>query len=78
MDDRDFTPIENLQPFYCHIQIGEYAELGDVKAEDLDKDEAEFLRVCETRVKDCEGKLKVSRAEENMKLNMKENMKENI
>jgi len=39
-------------------KIGEYAELGDVKAEDLDKDEAEFLRVCETRVKDGEGKLK--------------------
>ena len=35
-----------------------------MKAEDLDKDEAEFLRVCETRVKDCEGKLKVRRGEE--------------
>ena len=45
-------------------QIGEYAELGDVRAEDLDKDEAEFLRVCETRVKDGDGKLKVSEAEE--------------
>ena len=32
-----------------------------MKAEDLDKDEAEFLRVCETRVKDGEGKLKVRR-----------------
>ena len=32
-----------------------------MKAEDLDKDEAEFLRVCETRVKDGEGKLKVER-----------------
>ena len=31
-----------------------------MKAEDLDKDEAEFLRVCETRVRDGEGKLKVS------------------
>ena len=49
-----------------------------MKAEDLDKDEAEFLRVCESRVKDCEGKLKVRREEENMKQNMKENMKENI
>ena len=51
--------------YYCD-QIGEYAELGDVRAEDLDKDEAEFLRVCETRVKDGEGKLKVTTEEHEM------------
>ena len=41
------------------IKIGEYAELGDIKGADLDKDESEFLRVCESRVKDNGGKLKV-------------------
>jgi len=51
-------------------KIGEYAELGDVKAVDLDKDEAEFLRVCESRVKDNGGKLKV------VDVNKKESMLE--
>ena len=46
-------------PSYCVSQIGEYAELGDVKGTDLDKDESEFLKVCESRIADNGGKLKV-------------------
>ena len=34
------------------LQIGEYAELGEVTAADLERDEAEFLRVCEARLGD--------------------------
>ena len=34
------------------LQIGEYAELGEVTAADLERDEAEFLRVCEARTRD--------------------------
>ena len=60
----------NCQLFIFFYQIGEYAELGDVKAADLDKDEAEFLRVCESRVKDNGGKLKV------VDVNKKESMLE--
>ena len=55
---------------FIFYQIGEYAELGDVKAVELDKDEAEFLRVCESRVKDNGGKLKV------VDVNKKESMLE--
>merc|ERR1712212_184730 len=40
-------------------KIGEYAELGNVARDALKKDEAEFMRVCEGRMKDTEGKLKV-------------------
>merc|ERR1712088_439832 len=40
-------------------KIGEYAELGAVKAEMLGKDEPEFLKVCDSRAKENGGKLKV-------------------
>jgi hypothetical protein len=39
-------------------KIGEYAELGNVSREKLKEDEAEFVKVCEGRMKDTEGKLK--------------------
>merc|ERR1712102_120022 len=38
-------------------KIGEYAELGNVTAEDLDTDEKEFLRVVNSRIKNADGKL---------------------
>merc|ERR1712073_188358 len=38
-------------------KIGEYAELGDVKADDLEVDEKEFLRVVKSRIKNADGKL---------------------
>merc|ERR1712117_109673 len=38
-------------------KIGEYAELGNVTAEDLDTDEKEFLRVVNSRAKNADGKL---------------------
>ena len=42
------------------LQIGEYAELGEVTAADLERDEAEFLRVCEARLRDSgDSRLKV-------------------
>ena len=40
-------------------KIGEYAELGNVTADQLEADEAEFVRVCEGHMKANEGKLKV-------------------
>jgi len=40
-------------------KIGEYAELGAVKAEMLAKDEPEFMKVCDSRAKENGGKLKV-------------------
>merc|ERR1712098_342261 len=39
-------------------KIGEYAELGDVTRDQVKKDEEEFLRVIEGRVKNGDGKLK--------------------
>jgi len=39
-------------------KIGEYAELGNVSREKLKEDEAEFVRVCEGRMKEADGKLK--------------------
>merc|ERR1712109_196151 len=39
-------------------KIGEYAELGNVEREELKEDEAEFVRVCEGKMKDNDGKLK--------------------
>merc|ERR1712024_424050 len=39
-------------------KIGEYAELGNVTREKLKEDEAEFVRVCEGKMKDNDGKLK--------------------
>jgi len=38
-------------------KIGEYAELGNVTAEDLEVDEKEFLRVVNSRIKNADGKL---------------------
>merc|ERR1711874_964181 len=40
-------------------KIGEYAELGNVAKDKLKEDEAEFVRVCEGRMKETEGKLKL-------------------
>merc|ERR1711970_818970 len=40
-------------------KIGEYAELGPVTRESLKEDEVEFVRVCEGRMKETGGKLKV-------------------
>merc|ERR1711874_161982 len=40
-------------------KIGEYAELGAVKAESLGKDEPEFMKVCKNRAEENGGKLKV-------------------
>merc|ERR1712149_75244 len=39
-------------------KIGEYAELGNVERDKLKEDEAEFVRVCEGKMKDNDGKLK--------------------
>jgi len=39
-------------------KIGEYAELGNVSRDKLKEDEAEFVRVCEGRMKEADGKLK--------------------
>merc|ERR1712106_20937 len=39
-------------------KIGEYAELGNVSREKLKEDEAEFVRVCEGRMKEADGKIK--------------------
>merc|ERR1712214_71993 len=39
-------------------KIGEYDELGNVEREKLKEDEAEFVRVCEGKMKDNDGKLK--------------------
>merc|ERR1711976_1128039 len=39
-------------------KIGEYAELGNVEREKLKEDEVEFVRVCEGKMKDNDGKLK--------------------
>merc|ERR1712020_882222 len=39
-------------------KIGEYAELGDVTRDAVKADEAEFVRVCEGKMKDNDGKLK--------------------
>merc|ERR1712021_242826 len=39
-------------------KIGEYAELGDITAEMIAEDEAEFAKMCENRAKDNGGKLK--------------------
>merc|ERR1712095_257584 len=40
-------------------KIGEYAELGNVTRDAIKEDEAEFVRVCEGRMKETEGKLKL-------------------
>merc|ERR1712213_163790 len=40
-------------------KIGEYAELGDVTRESVEKDEAEFLRMMKKKAEDGGGKLKV-------------------
>merc|ERR1712025_560595 len=40
-------------------KIGEYAELGNVAKDKLKEDEVEFVRVCEGRMKETEGKLKL-------------------
>merc|ERR1712025_488991 len=40
-------------------KIGEYAELGPVSRESLKKDEVEFVRVAEGKMKETDGKLKV-------------------
>jgi len=40
-------------------KIGEYAELGNVKRDKLKEDEVEFVRVCEGRMKETDGKLKL-------------------
>merc|ERR1712137_171269 len=39
-------------------KIGEYAELGNVTRDAVKEDEAEFVRVCEGKMKDNDGKLK--------------------
>jgi len=39
-------------------KIGEYAELGDITADMINRDEAEFFKVCDKRAKDNGGKLK--------------------
>merc|ERR1712042_246131 len=39
-------------------KIGEYAELGNVEREKLKEDEVEFVRVCQGKMKDNDGKLK--------------------
>ena len=39
-------------------KIGEYAELGNVTRDAIKEDEAEFVRVCEGKMKDNGGKLK--------------------
>merc|ERR1711963_1109441 len=39
-------------------KIGEYAELGNVTRDKLKEDEVEFVRVCEGKMKDNDGKLK--------------------
>jgi len=51
----------NGEPFCARPanKIGEYAELGAVKAEMLAKDEPEFMKVCDSRAKENGGKLKV-------------------
>merc|ERR1712123_120030 len=41
-------------------KIGEYAELGNVTRESLKKDEVEFVRVAEGKMKETDGKLKVT------------------
>merc|ERR1712018_1069090 len=40
-------------------KIGEYAELGNVAKDKLKEDEVEFVRVCEGRMKETDGKLKL-------------------
>ena len=40
-------------------KIGEYAELGNVTAKQLEEDEAEFVRVCEGQMKANDNKVKV-------------------
>merc|ERR1712241_1633746 len=40
-------------------KIGEYAELGNVAKDKLKEDEVEFVRGCEGRMKETEGKLKL-------------------
>merc|ERR1711942_235652 len=40
-------------------KIGEYAELGNVAKDKLEEDEVEFVRVCEGRMKETAGKLKL-------------------
>merc|ERR1712114_144217 len=40
-------------------KIGEYAELGNVTRDSLKKDEVEFVRVAEGKMKETDGKLKV-------------------
>merc|ERR1711944_181061 len=51
----------NGEPFCARPanKIGEYAELGAVKAEMLAKDEPEFMKVCDSRANENGGKLKV-------------------
>eukprot|EP00090_Calanus_glacialis_P008893 TRINITY_DN1720_c0_g1_i3.p1 TRINITY_DN1720_c0_g1~~TRINITY_DN1720_c0_g1_i3.p1 ORF type:complete len:528 (-),score=150.80 TRINITY_DN1720_c0_g1_i3:219-1748(-) len=52
-------------------KIGEYAELGNVSREKLKEDEAEFVRVCEGRMKETDGKLKtvdVNKAEKEVEV----------
>merc|ERR1712165_350951 len=39
-------------------KIGEYAELGNVERDKLKEDEMEFVRVCQGKMKDNDGKLK--------------------
>merc|ERR1711902_326413 len=48
-------------------KIGEYAELGNVEREKLKEDEAEFVRVCEGKMKDNDGKLKFVDVNKNAK-----------
>merc|ERR1712121_176777 len=40
-------------------KIGEYAELGNVTSKQLEEDEAEFVRVCEGKMKENDNKVKV-------------------
>jgi len=52
-------------------KIGEYAELGNVSREKLKEDEAEFVRVCEGRMKEADGKIKafdVNKAEKEIEV----------
>merc|ERR1719356_234780 len=52
-------------------KIGEYAELGNVARDKLKEDEVEFIRVCEGKMKETDGKLKavdVTKAEKEIEV----------
>merc|ERR1711962_761406 len=52
-------------------KIGEYAELGNVARDKLKEDEVEFIRVCEGKMKENDGKLKavdVTKAEKEIEV----------